>query len=58
MPVDRSNLDLSRFRYSDPAWWRGFNRGAAQGREQARKEAADWRQADWQRGKMSEGETV
>lgn len=58
MAVDRSNLDLSRFRYTAPAWWEGFNAGRRAGREQAISERADWQPRDWHRGavaKIKEG---
>jgi hypothetical protein len=58
MTVDRTDNNLSRFQFSAPAWWAGFNAGRQTAREQAQKELADWRASDWQRdaaGKISEG---
>jgi hypothetical protein len=58
MTVDRTDNNLSRFQFSAPAWWAGFNAGRQTAREQAQKELADWRAADFQRGaagKISEG---
>jgi hypothetical protein len=59
--VDRSNLDLGRYRYSCPAWWVGFCRGMASQRRAAVDESAsrdEWALADWRRGKINEGETA
>lgn len=53
MTVDHSNLDLSRFRYSCPAWHDGFTRGRESGRRDAVSEGADWQRADWHRAKAA-----
>jgi hypothetical protein len=50
--VNRADLDLSRFQFSCPAWWKGFLRGQAEGRRKAQDEGAEWSEADWQRGKI------
>ena len=52
--VDRSNLDLSRFQFSCPGWWRGFTKGRVDHRAEAVNEHADWKAADWQRRKLEE----
>lgn len=55
MSVDRTTNNLSRFQFSCPAWWAGFTRGRKFGRELAIYESADWRPADFNRGKIEEG---
>ena len=49
MTVNRANLDLSRFRYSCPAWWKGFCAGRLSERQTAEARGATWQYADWQR---------